>query len=80
MALFLRVYQVFLPDGKKTGGHSSPEVTIATTQSFTLHRNPDFFRNHQGTPFQILFALCKIIPETWETLTQERKEAFIAIW
>lgn len=31
--------------GRKIGGHFIPEGTVVTTQSFTLHRNPDVFHD-----------------------------------
>jgi cytochrome P450 len=33
------------PGGKKVGDHFIPEGTVVTTQSFTLHRNPEVFKD-----------------------------------
>ncbi|KAE9376181.1 putative cytochrome P450 [Stipitochalara longipes BDJ] len=52
--------------GRKMGNHFIPEGITVTTQSFTLHRNPEVFQN----PLDF-------IPERWENPTPEMKEAFM---
>lgn len=52
--------------GREIGGYFIPEETRVTTQSFTLHRNPDIFQD----PWSFT-------PERWQTATAEMKGAFM---
>lgn len=52
--------------GRDIGGYFLPEETLVSTQSFTLHRNPDIFQD----PWSFK-------PERWQTATAEMKGAFM---